>query len=158
RNARISLDTPAPADPFDAPVKSVRELFLFDSEASVFQRVRVRGQVVHADAKRIFAVDSGSGVRILPAEGHSLIAGALIEAVGYPEVSGPSPGLREASVRKMGSAPLPQPPEVTAFDLPEQKLDARRLRVDARLVGLHSEQDPRVLKMQSSNRLFFARL
>src|SRR5262249_3744019 len=42
RNSRISVDTPAPTDPFDAPGKSVRELFLFDSEASVFQRVKVR--------------------------------------------------------------------------------------------------------------------
>ncbi|HSU56284.1 MAG TPA: PA14 domain-containing protein, partial [Candidatus Dormibacteraeota bacterium] len=158
RNARISVDTPAPADPFDAPPKAPRELFLFDPHASAFQRVKVRAQVLCFDGKRAFASDAGSGLRILPAEVSLLAPGDLIEAVGYPEISGPSPLLREAFVRKTGSASLPAPRNVNPADLLEQGLDATRLRLEAKLVGFHSEQENRVLELQSGNRLFFARL
>ena len=81
RNATISVDTPPPADPFDAVLKTPRELLLFDAQASAFRPVKVRGQIVYADSAQLFLEESGTGLRLLPVERTTLKAGDLVEAV-----------------------------------------------------------------------------
>ncbi|TAL07450.1 MAG: hypothetical protein EPO07_00175 [Verrucomicrobia bacterium] len=158
RNASLGVDTTAPADPFDAPVKTARELFLFDPQASAFQRVKVRGQIVYADANRLLIMDGRSGLRVLPGQSGDLHAGDVIEAVGYPEISGPSPVLQEAIVRKTGEAALPTARVLSDTDFAQGGLDSTRVLVHGRLLGMHREQDELVLEMQSSAQLFLARL
>jgi signal transduction histidine kinase len=158
RNATIGLDALLPRDPFELPLKTPRELFLFDPQASDFQRVKVRGQVVYADARRVFIMHEAIGMRILPVETPDLRAGDLIEAVGYPDISGPSPLLREALVRKTGAGKLPSPREIAADQILGWGLDSTRVRVTSKLVGMHMELSDLVLEMQMDNRLFFARL
>jgi len=158
RNASITVDIPAPANPFDAVLKTPRELLLFDAQATAFQRVKVLGQVVHADPKRVFVMNGKSGLRILPVGPVDLRAGDLLEAVGYPDISGPAPLLREAIVHKTGTASLPAARLVTGVELGRSGLDSTLVRVTGKLVGLHSEQDSLVLEMQSGTHLFLARL
>jgi len=59
RSSRVSVEVPAPADPFDAVVKTPRELLMFDAQASAFRPVKVRGQSVYADATQLFLEDNG---------------------------------------------------------------------------------------------------
>ncbi len=158
RNASLTVEIPAPANPFDAVLKTPRELLLFDAQATVFQRVKVTGQVVHADPSRIFLMNGESGLRILPVGPVDVRAGDLLEAVGYPDISGPSPLLREAIVHKTGAAALPPARLVTGAELGRSGLDSTLVRVEGKLVGLHSEQDSVVLEMQSGTHLFLARL
>lgn len=159
RNASIGVDIPAPADPFDAPLKTPRELFLFDPQASALQRVKVRAQVVYAEAARAFVMDGKSGLRLLLAGAQQpLHVADTIEAVGYPEIGGAAPLLREAIVRATGAATLPPPSVVKASELSGPGLDATRVRVEATLVALHSEPGTLVLQLQTGDRLFFARL
>src|SRR5262249_16721840 len=68
RNARITVDIPAPIDPFDAVLKTPRELLLFDAQATAFRRVKVRGQIIYADASQAFLQDESEGIRLLPAD------------------------------------------------------------------------------------------
>lgn len=42
-NASVNVDIPAPVNPFDAIVKTPRQLLLFDAQATAFRRVKVRG-------------------------------------------------------------------------------------------------------------------
>jgi len=158
RNATVGVEIPAPADPFDAPLKTARNLFLFDPQASAFQRVKVSGQVVHADANRLLVMEGQSGFRVLPAEGDGLHAGDLIEAVGYPEISGPSPVLREAIVRKVGEAALPAAKNLGGGDLARGGLDSTLVSLAGRLLGMHWERDNLVLEMQSHTQIYLARL
>ena len=158
RNAIIDVDQPAPNDPFDAPVKKPRELFLFDAQATPFQRIKVLGEVIHAEPNRIFLMQGGVGMRIIPAEAVNLHAGDKIEAVGYPEISGPSPVLHEAVVRKIGESPLSPAREITDTELTAEGLDASLVRIEGKLVGLHTEQNTLVLEMQAKTHLFLARL
>jgi hypothetical protein len=117
RNASLSVDRPPPSDPFAAPIKSARDLLLFDAQATAFRPVKVRTQVLYADSQEVFAVDEGLGVRILAADAAKLRPGDLVEAVGYPEISGPSPLLRQALVRKTGTARLPEPKALAGPEL-----------------------------------------
>ena len=78
--------------------------------------------------------------------------------MGYPEINGPSPLLRQAVVRRTGSASLPKPTGLAGPDWVQKGLDSTLVCVEGRLIELHFEQGSAVLEMQSNGRLFVARL
>lgn len=158
RNARISVDVPASADPFDAVLKTPRELLLFDAQASAFRPVKVRGQIIYADATQLFLEENGTGLRLLPTGKAGVSPGDLVEAVGYPDIGRAELVLREAQVRKTGWQPLPPPKSPDASNAPPENLNSSRVRVEGRLLGWHTERGSPVLEMQSGARLFLARL
>jgi signal transduction histidine kinase len=158
RNAAISVEVAAPADPFNTVVKTPRELLLFDSQASAFRRVKVRGQIVYADESQLFLEDDGVGLRVLPAGKNDLRAGDLVEAVGYPDISRTALLLRNAKIRKTGHAPLPAPKILSESGLAQNYLDATLVRMEGKLLGWHVEQGAGVLEMQSGQNLYLARL
>jgi signal transduction histidine kinase len=157
-NPAISMDSPAPADVFAAPLKTVTELLRFDVRGSAFPRFRVRGQVIYADASQVFLAQGKSGLRILPVENPHLQPGDLVEAAGYPDIVGQLPVLREAVMRQTGVAPLPVAPLVADADVEQGKADLARVRLRARLLGWHTESASFVLEMQFAGGLFVARL
>jgi signal transduction histidine kinase len=154
-NPSISVEHPAPGDPFDAPEKTPRGLFRFDAKATPLQRVKVRGQVTHVDSRRVF-MEQGAGIEVYSRTDVDLKAGDIAEAVGYPGISGAGPQLREAFLRKIGVDALPKAPEVSDTEFPVDKLASTRLRIRGTLVGRHTEADKLVLQIQSSKHLFLA--
>jgi signal transduction histidine kinase len=158
RNATISMDVPAPADAFDAVVKTPRELRLFDAQATAFRRVKVRGQIVYADATQIFLENGGAGLRLLPSDKTDLHPGDLAEAVGYPDIGRTTLLLREVILRKTGKAALPAAEQLKESDLTREDLDSTRVQLEGKLLGWHFEQGTPVLEMQSGVHLYLARL
>jgi signal transduction histidine kinase len=158
RNASISVDIPAPDDPFDAVARTPRELLLFDAQASAFRRVKVRGQIVYADPAQLYLQVDGTGLRLLPMEKTDSRPGDLVEAVGYPDIGRTELVLREALVKRTGEAPLPAPGRLDESGLLRENLNATRVRVEGRLLGWHAEESGPVLEMQSGSRLYLARI
>jgi len=158
RNARLNADRPAPADVFDAPLKTPRELLRFDVQATTFQRVKLRGQVIYVDSQQVFLMDGKSGVRLLSPEKNTVFPGDLVEAVGYPEIGGFSPALREAVIRKTGVAALPAVGTLADSEITQTSYDCTRVRLAGKLVGWHTEANSLLLDMQSGSRLYVARL
>ena len=158
RNARISVDMPAPVDPFDAVVRTPRDLLLFDPHASAFRPVKVRGQVVYADAAQVFLQEHGMGLRLLPTESPNVRPGDMVEAVGYPDIREKQLLLREVLLRKSGNVPLPPPRKLEASALSQEMLNSARVCLEGSLLGQHSEEGAPVLEMQSGTRLFLARM
>lgn len=156
-NVSIMVEKPAPDDPFDAPEKTLRGLFQFDAKATPFQRVKVRGQVTYRDLKSVF-IEQGSGIQIFPLTNVNLHVGDFIEAVGYPEISGVTPLLREALLRRKNTGVLPDAPLVSDSDLGSNGLNSTRIRVEGTLVGQHKEEDALVLQIQTHSHLFLARV
>lgn len=157
RNARVNVDRSAPPNAFGDPLKTARELLQFDMQAAALQRIRVRGQVIHAETQQIFVNDEKTGLRILPVQTVSLQPGDLVEAAGYPEIGGAAPVLHEALVRKIGAAPLPPPRILSQNDLAEPGLDATRVQLEAVLLNRRVERAGVVLEMQAGLRPFLAR-
>jgi len=158
RNSAISVDVPAPTDPFDAVLKSPRELLLFDAQATAFRPVKVRGQIVYADPAQLFLEADGTGLRLLPVDKTDVRPGDLVEAVGYPGIGRTELVLREALLKRTGEKALPSPRSPSDSELSGQDLNLTRVRVEGRLLGWHAEQGAPVLEMQSDNRLFLARI
>ena len=152
----VSVVEPAPADAFAIAPKRVADLLQFDPQASELKRVKVSGQIVQQRDREYFAMDGKNGFRFVLKEPTNLAAGDLVEVVGFPSLTGPSPVLHEARVNKTGSAPLPEAQPLSADHLFRAENDATRVRVTAELWNLSG--DGRTLELQSGLPRFVARL
>jgi len=63
-------------------------------------------------------VDGTNGVRFTLRRPVGLHTGDLVEVVGYPELSGAAPLLRQTIARKTGHAPLPKPKNLSPMICP----------------------------------------
>jgi signal transduction histidine kinase len=156
--ADITVDQPAPEDLFSTPRKTVAELLLFDPQASVFQRVKVSGQIIHIRESECFMMDGSNGIRFIAKDPTGLQAGDFVEVVGFPELSIASPILREAVARKTGHAALPKARLLAPDDLIRTDLDSTRVRVKAVLVNQRNTPTEQALEMRIGLRSFLARL
>ncbi|HEU6448969.1 MAG TPA: ATP-binding protein [Verrucomicrobiae bacterium] len=157
RNVNVAVEIPAPSDPFDAVTKSPRELLLFDAQATAFQRVKVRGQIIYADSAEAFLQEDGDGLRLALAGKADWKPGDVVEAVGYPNISKTVMILRQAVIRKTGESALPQPRQLSESELAGPRLDSTYVKVAGKFLGWHLEGGKPVLEMQSGTHLFFAR-
>lgn len=157
-NAAINVDQPAPADPFAAPLERPSDLLMFDPRAGAFQRVKIAGQIVQERGGEYFLMDGREGLRFIPATPVQLAVGDRVDVVGFPELGGPSPLLREAVVRRDGNGPLPAPQVLPQNALFSQRYDSTLVRVRARLTGLSRDQAGQVLELEAGTRGFSARL
>jgi signal transduction histidine kinase len=157
-SAVINVDEPPPAYPFAAPLKRAAELLLFDAKAAMLKQVKVIGQVVHIRAGEHYLMDGTKGLRFIPRTTVRLEVGDLVEVVGFPELGGPSPVLREALVKKTGHADLPPPLELADPSWPIGELDATRVRTEALLLNLSKDQQDQVFGLQAGPHVFVARL
>jgi signal transduction histidine kinase len=156
--ADITVDQPAPADLFSTARKAISDLFLFDPQASVFQRVQVSGQIIHIRDTECFMMDGHNGVRFVAKHPADLQVGDLVDVVGFPELSVVSPVLREAVARKTGHAALPNAKFLNADDLTRAGLDSTLVRVKATLADQRTTSSGQILEMRISPRSFVARL
>ena len=152
----VTVVEPAPEDAFAVTPKRATDLLLFDPQASALRRVKVAGQIVHERDGEYYMMDGANGLRFVPKEALSLEVGDLVEVVGFPSLTGPSPVLLEALARKTGAAPLPDPRPLDAESLFRAANDATRVRVQAVLLNLSA--DRRTLELQAGLRRFVARL
>jgi len=152
----VTVVEPAPADPFAARPKHVTDLLQFDPRASALRQVNVSGQIVAERGGEYYAMDGTNGFRFIPKAAVSLGNGDLVEVVGFPSLTGPSPVLQEALARKIGVASLPEARPLEAGSLFRAENDAIRVHVQAVLLNLSRNQ--RTLEMQAGLQRFVARL
>jgi signal transduction histidine kinase len=157
-NASINVDEPAPADLFAAPVKSVKDLLLFDAKASALKRVKVTGQIVHERAGEYFMMNGTNGLRFFLKTPAPLQTGDFVEVVGFPMLGNASPVLNDAVVRQTGKASLPEARRLTADTLFNSDFDATVVQVESKLVGVRSVPSGQELELQTGMRTFVARL
>ena len=157
-NASIALDEPPPADLFSIPLKHAADLLLFDLRAGALQRVKIEGQIVHKGDGQLFLMDGAEGLRVLPKSMSGLRGGDRVEAVGFADLGGPSPLIREAEVRRTGGGALPLAVPLRSDPPLDRRFDATLVQVQARLSAINRDPAEQVLELQSGTRGFVARL
>ena len=75
RAASIEVERAAPVDPFNVPVKHVAELAMFDPHASLFQPIKIFGQVIYARDGNYYLMDGNDGLQFVPKMSVQLQAG-----------------------------------------------------------------------------------
>jgi len=154
----VRVEQPPPADVFSAPTKKADELMIFDSQANAFQRVKVSGQIIYMRGSDYFMTDGSNGVRFTTRRPVKLHTCDLVDVVGYPELSGGAPLLRQAVARKTGHASWPKPRELLPDDLPNAAYDSTRVRIEGLLVSSRRSATNQVLEIETGSWRFLARL
>lgn len=152
----ITVVEPAPTDAFAISPKRVSDLLQFDPQASALRPVKVLGQIVLKNEREYFAMDGTNGFRFIPKETVDLGNGDLVEVVGFPSLTGPSPVLQEAIAKKIGVAPVPPARMLDTNNLFRAENDAVRVRVEGVLLNL--SDDRRTMELQAGFQRFVARL
>jgi signal transduction histidine kinase len=157
-NVDVMVDEPAPADLFSFPRTTAAALMRFDPAFDASHRVKVSGQIVYVRDADYFMMDGTDGLRFLAKQPLGLEAGDLVEAVGFPELSGAAPVLRGAVARKTGHAVLPKPKKLSPDDLIDPTHDSTLVRVEGLLASVRHTRTNQVLEIQAGSWRFLARL
>lgn len=157
-NYAIAVDQPAPSDLFSASVKTVAELRSFNPHASILERVKVSGQILHKQGDVFFLWDGTNGLRFIPEKPINLQVGDMAAVVGFPDLSGSALILREAMARAVGHAALPPPRQLSDKLLLNREYDGNRVQIQARLTDISTESSDKILTLQSGAHGFIARL
>lgn len=153
----VEVEDPAPNNPFSLPTRKIADLLWFDPHASALQRTKLEGQIMCTVSGEYLVLEDQRGFRVLPSQPlTNLMAGDLVEAVGFPILDGPSPVLEEAQILKTGHAHLPAPIRISAQGLLDGNHDSTLVQVEATLIAEAVHLQERVLELQAGARHFLA--
>jgi signal transduction histidine kinase len=153
----LTIESPAPAAPFDIAATPIGNLLQFSPHQPVGRRIKIGGTVTGFEAgKNVYLQDGKQGVEVQIREGPGLKPGDLVEALGFVGQSEYSPVLQDAIYRKTRSGkPLPPEP-VSPDEALNGKHDSQLIEVMARLLDRGVNGAERYLVLQSSNCIFQA--
>ena len=95
-------------------------------------------------------------MRFMPVEPVAAQLGDRVEVVGFKDLSGPSPLLRDAVTRRVGPSEKLSPRKLKDGELLRDENDSTLVQVDGMLLSASRQQDEAVLEMQSGLRRFLA--
>ena len=114
----VQVERPAPADPFNIPLRSLSNLLQFGDQGGFSSPVKMRGIVAYSEAEHGIYIQEGSeGVLVQPRKATPVTLGSQVEAVGYPAEGRYSAILEDALVRVVGVTQPPIPITKTASDM-----------------------------------------
>jgi signal transduction histidine kinase len=121
-------------------------------------RVRVQGVVSYQQPGRaLFLQDAGQGLRVLTQQDIKLVAGDIVDVVGFPAVGASAPVLEDAAVHLVGRG---LPPKPVGLDLaaPWEQYDGALVASDADLLQVETQSDGQHLLLQHGALIFEALL
>jgi len=152
---QITIEEPAPADPFALPLRAVNTLLRFVPDADVLHRAHIRGQVTLAWPGRVLCLeDVSQGICVQTAQLTPIAAGSLVDVTGFPAVGDYTPTMTDAAFRPLGGARPVTPKPVTAEQAFSGSYDAALVQIDGRLIGWDRTSKDPTLILSSDNFLF----
>jgi diguanylate cyclase (GGDEF)-like protein len=159
----LTVEVPAPLDPFSAPARRVRDVLLLGQWQ---HRVRVTGVVTHQiPGEAVYLQDGSDGIRVETESKVTLPLGSSIEAVGFPNIGDYSPILEAGLVRRAGAGVAVRAVAIQAGEvIPHGGLtqhshyDQQLVQLEGKLVEEYREADQRVWILTQGNEMFEARV
>ena len=103
-------------------------------------------------------MDDTHGLRFVSTDSMNAEVGDRVDVVGFLELGGPSPVLREALVRKTGHSGMPEPRWLDSQTLLQVESDSTLVRTEGVLLDLHEQPGMVVMELQNGLRQFMAEL
>jgi len=138
----IEVLEPAPADPFNAPDRTVESMRKYNPLHSLIRRVRVLGQVIHQVPGRYLYIQEGtSGLLALTRSNEPLKPGDRIELAGLIGRESNRTMLRETIYHRLGEGPPLAPAKLEVGQGISESLDGTLTQTTGKLIeaGLHDE-------------------
>lgn len=153
----LTVESPAPAHPFDAPTQPMEQLFRFAPQGSYGHEVKVSGTVSLREGDAVlYLQDQTGGLRVETCQSGALRPGDRVEALGFPAQGVYTPLLQDATFRQVGSGRAPPPDDVTVDEVLTGRHDGRLVRIRATVVDRTRGGLEPLLVLQSGGVIFTA--
>lgn len=114
----VTIEEPAPVDPFDVKKVPLSALDSFTPEGRPLHRRRIEGTVTFSDTENsLFIQDGNCAVRVVPGSTVPLALGDRVEATGFIDTSRKVAGLGGALIRRLGIGSVPPAIPVTMSEI-----------------------------------------
>ena len=134
-------------------------LLQFSPTDPMGRRVRLRGSVIASRPEGpTYLRDASGSVEIEHSERLLLKPGDVVEAIGFPTMSGFSPILSNAVLEKLGEGPPMEPIRADPDEIVEEGYDAQLVQFDALLADIAERRDRQILLLQAGTRTISATL
>jgi signal transduction histidine kinase/CheY-like chemotaxis protein len=153
--AQVTVEEPAPAQPFRLPITPVSGLLRFTPDPASHHRVHIRGTVTLAWPGRLLCIQEGhSGLCAETEQTTPLRIGELVDVIGFPAIGAFTPTLTRTSYEVLAhQQPVPAL-AVTADQALKGNYDSRLVELEAQLIGENeSVSDPTII-LSSGNAVF----
>ncbi|MGA8067629.1 MAG: DUF4381 family protein [Terriglobales bacterium] len=155
--AAVSVEEPAPTDPFGLPVEPVNTLLRFTPSPALHHRVHIRGVVTMLWPGRMLCIkDGGHGLCAETDQRSALRAGDVADVVGFPMIGEFTPTLTQAVYVGSGEQRPALAVPVTVEEAQSGEHDAELVQLEGTLLGQdESSSDPNII-LSSGNYVFTA--
>jgi diguanylate cyclase (GGDEF)-like protein len=159
----VKVERPAPADPFDLPLRPLGRMLQFGDAGGFIQRVKVSGVVTYTQpGQGLYLQDGALGVYVQSRQAAPIALGSRLEVVGYPATGRYSATLDDALLRVVGMAhPLAGLVQTAAVmiveknGIPAAPYDSVLVQLKGRLIEEVPGPDEEVLLFQDGTSFFF---
>jgi diguanylate cyclase (GGDEF)-like protein len=150
------------AEPFATSPMRIADLLRFSrarNAPNMTHLVRLCGAVTYANRSGpTWVRDASGGIMIQDRAPLGLAVGDLIDVVGFPAISGLSPALRGARVKRLQSGAPPAPVRITAEDAMNGDFDGQLVQIEGKLIDRLQQPADRILAVASGGTVFTAPL
>ncbi|MFP5379742.1 MAG: hypothetical protein ACLGHP_08355, partial [Vicinamibacteria bacterium] len=154
--ADIRVVSPPVADA-DVPALTVAALPREPARGTLTRRIRLTGVVTRQRPGRsVYLRDDTGAVYVETVQATPLAVGDRVEVVGYAAVDDFAPFVEDATYRRLGEGPLPEPRRATLGELVSGALDAELVETEGVLVAVDRGREEHTLVLQSGDLLFNA--
>lgn len=155
----LSIESPAPLDPFAIPVHPIGSLLQFAPQQSSGRRVKTEGSVIYFEpGKKLYLQNEDQGLEVQLSGGEALALGDRVEATGFVGQGDYTPVLQDAIYRKVSPGRPLTPELVTPEAALKGKHDSQLIAVNAQLLDRGIYGSERYLILQAGNCIFQAYL
>jgi signal transduction histidine kinase len=150
-----SVHTP-PEHPFDIPCQPIRSVRQYNALERFF---KIEGIVTYRDDRFFVVEDATGGAKVRSVEFRKTNVGDRVQVVGFPESSGYSPILSEATIRIIGHETEPKATLPNLAAIQSGLFDARLVRLEGILQEQHmGDAGNPLLDLQTDGRMVEATL
>ncbi|HWQ91014.1 MAG TPA: PAS domain-containing sensor histidine kinase [Clostridia bacterium] len=154
----LMIEMPAPVDPFAMPLQPIKSLLQYSAQGSYGHRLKIAGSVILRSGDRLYIQDGEDGVCVQTKQASGVDVGDRVEVLGFPARGEYTPRLDDGVFRKIDSAPIPRPEQVTADQALQGDHDCRLVTVEAVLLDRAQHSQEPFLVLQSGGFVFHAHL
>ncbi len=132
----VTVEEPAPADPFALPLRPINDLLTFTPNISFPRRVHVRGRVaLQWPGRSLCIADAKQGLCVATAQTTPLQLGEVVDVAGFPTIGQYKPTLTDATFRAAGHGQPVTPDPVTSEQAFRGDHDSQLVRIQGQLIG-----------------------
>ena len=157
RAADVTVEIPAPADPFAIPAQKISSLFQFTPQGTYGHRVKISGTVTYFQPGSVLYVqDEKYGLLVHTKSTLPLHLGERVEVLGFAAPGQYSPALQDAIYRKVGTDVIPLPKAIGRDEALKGDFDCRLIRIEAKLLSHTQDGREESLALEAGGFIFHA--